>query len=192
MPKMKPKKMTISEAIALCMEEYDIPEMPVISDEEKMDQEVAQCYAEYEKANQAAAKEIAQRVALEMDIAWDEHNWREYIDNAEEGYFTEYYVRKYFEALEAAEESDQDQSVPQKDMKAAKRRKQKARYKKKVRRNAINADKNNLKRSEDDQKATANRGGFVVGERKSRTMKADRLKTQAEKMKLVTDEDFGS
>lgn len=181
MPKMMPKKMTVHEALSLIMEEYDLP---LISDEEKVNSEIAQCYADY-------AKEIAQRVALEMDIAWDEHDWEEYERNAENEIDTTAYVRKYFEDLEATADSSQEQTGPQKNMKAAKRRKQKARSKKRVRQNAINAVKNNAKRGEDDQKATASRGGFIVGARKSRTMKTDRITTQAKKMKLVTDEDFG-
>lgn len=181
MPKMMPKKMTVNEALTMVMEEYGLP---VISDEEKVNREIDQCYADY-------AKELAFCVAQEMEIAWNEHDWEEFMRNADDDLGTADYVRKYFEELDAANDPIQEQTGPQKDMKAAKRRKQKARHKKKVRRNAINAVKNNAKRGEDDQKATASRGGFVVGERKSRTMKTDRIKTQAEKMKLVTDEDFG-
>ena len=180
MPKKMPKKLTVHEALSLVMEEYDLP---LISDEEKMESEIAQCYAD-------RAKEIAQRVAEEMEVAWDEHEWNEMMQNADIGSDTESYVRKYFEELDAIEDSVQELTGPQKDMKAAKRRKQKARSKKRIRKNAIDAVKNNAKRGEDDQMATASRGGFVVGVRKSRTMKTDRIKTKAEKMKLVTDKDF--
>lgn len=184
MPKMMPKKMTVSEAISLCMEEYEMPE---ILSKEQMDREVALCYAEYEKAKMAAAKEVAQRVAQEMEIAWDEHDWDEYVSSAEDGCDTEMYVRQYFEELEEDSASGQKPTGPQKNMKAAKRRKQKARHKKRVRQNAINAAKNNAKRSEDDQMATASRGGYVIENPKSLTMKTERIWNKAEKMKLVDE-----
>lgn len=187
MPKKMPKKMTISEAISIYMEEYDLPEIPEVVDQDKMEQEVALCYAEYEKAKRIAATEVAQRVAQEMNIAWDEHDWREYLDKAETDYFTERYIREYFDEGCVSSDPVDESDGPQKNMKAAKRRKQKARSKKRVRQNAINAVKNNAKRGEDDMMFTASRGGYVVENPKSRTMKTERIWNKAEKMKLVDD-----
>lgn len=187
MPKKMPKKMTVVEAISFCMQEY---EMPVDINQVRMDKQMEQCYDEYEKEQAATAKKIAQRVAEEMKIAWDERDWEEYIQSQENECDTAECIRRYFEELEMKEDSDSEQHGPQKDMKAAKRRKQEARHKGRVRRNALNAVKNNGKRGEDDQQATACRGGYIVENPKSLTMKTERIWNQAEKMKLVSEEDL--
>lgn len=184
MPKMMPKKITVAEAITLCMQEYDMPD---VIENARMNKEMNRCYAEYDKMKAEMAKEVAQRVAEEMEIAWDDKEWNEFMQRMEDDYDTEECIRRYFEELDSEEDSTQEQTGPVKSMKAAKRRKQKARHKKRIRRNAINAVKNNAKRGEEDQMSTSSRGGFVISNPKSRTGKTERIWNQAEKMKLVDD-----
>lgn len=170
------EKMTLNDAINLYMEEYQ-EELEA----KRIDMETDKCYAEY-------AAQVAQRVAEEMDLAWDQHLWDEFYAVACEDYDTEECIRQFFESEDSQDMVDEAvDSGPQKDMKAAKRRKQNARHKKRVRRNAINAAKNNAKRGEDDQMSESCRGGYVIKNPKSLTQKTDKIWKQAEKMKLVDD-----
>lgn len=185
MPKKMPKKITVEEAINIYMEEMlDMPEAINLA---RMNDEMEQCYAEHDKYQAEMAKVVAQKVAMEMEIAWDEHDWDEYMMSVDDDYNTEECIRRYFDEISQNAELKSSDAVPHKNMKAAQRRKKTAHHKKHIRRNAINAVKNHGKRSEEDKKATSCRGGYVVNNPKSLTMKTERIWNQAEKMKLVDD-----
>lgn len=182
MARMLPKKMTVEEAITMCMNEMcDVPENT------KTERELQLCYEEHEKNKAEMAKLIAQRVAEEMEIAWNEHDWDEYFKDLEEEADTAECIRQYFE-----DDSDSQEYIIPEELtnsnsksKRAKRRKQKARHKQHVRRNAVNAAKNMPKRSQDDMMYTSCRGGFIINNPKSKSLRTAHLWKRAEKMKLV-------
>lgn len=175
MAKRLEKKMTVTEAINLYMDEFQDE-----IEAKRIDKETDKCYADY-------AVQIAQRVAEEMDIAWDQHQWDKFYADMCEEYDTDECIRQFFEADDTNQESDIGDTAPQKNMKAADRRKKNARHKKRVRKNAINAAKNNSKRSEDDQMYESCRGGIVIKDPKSLTQKTEKIWKMAEKMKLVDE-----
>ena len=170
------EKMTLNEAISMYMEEYQ-DELEA----KRISKETDKCYADY-------AAQVAQRVAEEMALAWDQHQWDDFYANTCEEFDTEECIRQFFETEENHAAEEPVATGPIKSMKAATRRKQNARHKKRVRRNAINAAKNNLKRGEDDQMAESCRGGYVIKNPKSLTQKTDKVWKKAAKMKLVDEE----
>ncbi len=175
MAKRLEKKMTVTEAINLCMDEFQDE-----IEAKRIDKETDKCYADY-------AAQIAQRVAEEMDIAWDQHQWDTFYADMCDEHDTKECIRQFFEAEETSKDTDTGATAPHKNMKAAERRKKDARHKKRVRRNAINAAKNNAKRGEDDQMHESCRGGIVIKDPKSLTQKTEKIWKQAEKMKLVDE-----
>lgn len=185
MPKMTVKRISAHEAMSMYLEEKELMMSNLPADAERIKREIDECYALYndEKVIDAAMS------VLDEDKAWAAYYWavkNELIDDESSSEETREAICAYFEELEAAEDS-KDEAKPLKNMKAADRRKKDAHHKNKVRRNAINAMRNNAKRGEDDQKGSSSRGGVIVKDPKSLTAKTDEVWKRAEKMKLVDD-----
>ena len=188
MPRMMKRKISAHEAMSMYLEEKELMMSNLPMDSERIKREIEECYALYNQDLMLTGLTECD-VELDEDVAWAAYFWavnNELIDEQSTEEETREAIRAYFEELDA-EDDPEEENAPLKDMKAADRRKKDARHKKRVRRNAINAMRNNGKRGEDDQMGSSCRGGVIVKDPKSLTAKTDEVWKRAEKMKLVDD-----
>lgn len=191
MPKMKMKKISVQEAMAMYQEEKEFMMSNLPDDPEVILRQIEECYAAHNAEKAREDERFAQRV-LSEDEAWEAYYWAvweedayqeaDWLDSEERKEEMEA-LRAYFEEMD----SDEEDVIPMKSMKAAERRKKDVRHKNRVRSNAINAMRNNAKRGEDDQMASSSRGGVIVKDPKSLTARTEEVWKRAEKMKLVDD-----
>lgn len=188
MPKMIERRISAHEAMDLYLEEKELMMSTLPEDSERIKREIEECYALYNQDLMLMGMTECD-IELDEDAAWAAYYWalkNELIDDQSTEEETREAVRAYFEELDAEDDSDENMGQI-KDMSAADRRKRDARHKKRMRRNAINAMRNNAKRGEDDQMASSSRGGVIVKDPKSLTAKTEEVWKRAEKMKLVDD-----
>ena len=188
MPKMIERRISAHEAMDLYLEEKELMMSTLPEDSERIKREIEECYALYNQDLMLMGMTECD-IELDEDAAWAAYYWalkNELIDDQSTEEETREAIRAYFEELDAEDDSDENMGQI-KDMSAADRRKRDARHKKRMRRNAINAMRNNAKRGEDDQMASSSRGGVIVKDPKSLTAKTEEVWKRAEKMKLVDD-----
>ncbi len=188
MPKMIERRISAHEAMELYLEEKELMMSNLPEDSDRIKREIEECYALYNQDLMLMGMTELD-IELDEDAAWAAYYWamkNQLIDEQSTEEETREAVRTYFEELDAEDDSDDDLGQI-KDMSAADRRKRDARHKKRMRRNAINAMRNNAKRGEDDQMSSASRGGVIVKDPKSLTAKTEEVWKRAEKMKLVDD-----
>lgn len=188
MPKMIERRISAHEAMEMYLEEKELMMSSLPEDSDRIKREIEECYALYNQDLMLMGMTELD-IELDEDAAWAAYYWamkNQLIDEQSTEEETREAVRTYFEELDAEDDSDDDLGQI-KDMSAADRRKRDARHKKRMRRNAINAMRNNAKRGEDDQMSSASRGGVIVKDPKSLTAKTEEVWKRAEKMKLVDD-----
>ena len=188
MPKMIERRISAHEAMEMYLEEKELMMSNLPEDSDRIKREIEECYALYNQDLMLMGMTELD-IELDEDAAWAAYYWamkNQLIDEQSTEEETREAVRTYFEELDAEDDSDDDLGQI-KDMSAADRRKRDARHKKRMRRNAINAMRNNAKRGEDDQMSSASRGGVIVKDPKSLTAKTEEVWKRAEKMKLVDD-----